>query len=172
MIKFIFFGLFLWPSLSFSKVQSMESFYQDPSENKILVFISESCPCSKSHINHLNEVATDNSDYSFYGVITDVIKSEEDKKRVKNYYKKTKFKFPILKDSKKVLVKKYKALKTPHVTLISKGEVLYQGGLTDKKSFKESGKKYLAENLKSLKETGKVKYRFGMSLGCYIRRTK
>lgn len=162
----------LWSSFSFAAYEAPDKFLNDKSETKVLVFLSEKCPCSVSHINHLNALVSEYKDVSFYGVISEPAQNKEQEKVLLSYFTEENFKLPLIEDVNQTLVTKYKALKTPHVTLISKGKILYQGGLTSNKSFKDSGKKYLSENLKRLKNGESVKYANGSSLGCYIRRRK
>ncbi|MGH1468043.1 MAG: redoxin domain-containing protein [Bdellovibrionales bacterium] len=162
----------VWPFFSFAVYNTPDTFLNDKTETKVLVFLSEKCPCSISHINHLNDLVEEHSSVKFYGVISEPAQSKEQEEMIQSYFTKENFKFPIISDPKQTLVSKYKALKTPHVTLINKGKILYQGGLTSNKSFKESGKRYLSENLKRLKKGLSVKYKNGSCLGCYIRRRK
>jgi hypothetical protein len=142
---------------------------QDTSEKKVLIFLSDKCPCSKAHVEHLNMLSEKHKSISFFGVISEPVQ-EKNKFSIKKYFKEKDFSFPIVRDDQQVLVKKYKALKTPHVTFLEKSKILYQGGVTNKKSFKDSSKKFLAENLNLVTSGKTVKYKTGASLGCYIRR--
>lgn len=168
--------LILWVMMSAVSVQaafvSPKVVLEDIKGVKVLVFLSEACPCSRSHVEHLNELVKEYSEISFYGVVAEPPKTDEQKRLKEEYFNQEGFSFPLVMDEEQKLVKKYKALKTPHITLLRNEEVLYQGGLTNQKSFKDSGKKYLAENLKLLKTGKPLKYKTGRSLGCYIRRVK
>jgi hypothetical protein len=153
----------------------ISAFEKDTSRWKALVFLSEACPCSRSHINHLNELQEKYPELKIFGVISEPPKNEEEKKDVDKYFKGTAFKFPILADDKQVLVGRYGALKTPHLTLFEKKakgtyEVIYQGGVTNQRDFEKSNVKYFAENMEQLTHGKVVKYKNGQSLGCYIRR--
>lgn len=173
-LKSLFIGSFIFfSSISFALLNP-EDFDRDQSELKVLVFLSSECPCSRSHGEHLNTLADKNKKISFYAVITDKI-TKNKKESILEYYTKT-FKVPIIKDEKQILVKKFNALKTPHVTLIkkdsSKGgyKVLYAGGMTESRIFEKSKKRFLEENLDRIRLEKPLKYSNGRSLGCYIRR--
>ncbi len=162
----------VWSCYTSAAYKAPDVFLNDESETKVLVFLSEKCPCSVSHISHLNGIVAKYKNIKFYGVISEPAQNKEQEEMIAGYFTKDNFKLPIISDEKQALVKKYKALKTPHVTLINKGKILYQGGLTSNKSFKDSGQKYLAENLENLEKGLPLKYKNGSSLGCYIRRRK
>jgi hypothetical protein len=151
------------------------AFEKDTSRWKALVFLSEACPCSRSHITHLNELQEKYPELKIFGVISEPPKNAEEKQDVDKYFKGTTFKFPIIADEKQVLVGQYGALKTPHLTLFEKNakgayEVVYQGGVTNQRDFEKSSVKYFAENMEQLTQGKVVKYKNGQSLGCYIRR--
>ncbi len=160
-------------SSSVLALTSIQQFEQDKSRWKVLVYLSASCPCSKSHVQHLNQLfELFGSQASFYGVTTDSF--QKNANTIKDYYEKGTFQFPIIKDSDQSLVKKYKALKTPHVVILGKDQqgykALYTGGISNAREFTNSSKKYLSENLVALTKNKKLPYQRGQSLGCYIKR--
>jgi len=169
----MFMGLFFWSTALSSALgqsfQTPHTIEQDKSAYKAVVFLSQKCPCSKGHVDHLNELVAQHPDVKFYGVISEPVTSKN-KKEVGAYFTHKRFSFPIVRDDRQVLVKKYGALKTPHVTFFRDGKIVYQGGVTNKKSFIKSSRKFLEANLKLLAQNKKFKYRTGSSLGCYIRR--
>lgn len=149
-------------------------FKLNSSDYKVLLFLSQSCPCSKSHVEHVNQLAKQYENVSFYGVVSDRF-SEENSKQISKYYKENNFTFPLIKDEKQILISEYNALKTPHVVILKKNEnnkfkVLYEGGVSDKRMFERSKKRYLSENLQAIASRSPIKYSEGKSLGCYIRR--
>lgn len=151
-----------------------DSFDKDKSEFKVLVFLSSQCPCSNSHVKHLNTLNKKYENVQFFGVSTDII-DKDNKQTIHNYYSSKNFEFPIIKDSSQTLVKRFKALKTPHTTLLKRqdsGEYkeIYEGGVSDNRFFDSSKKHYLKENLEAVVSGKKLKYTQGKSLGCYIRR--
>lgn len=150
-------------------------FMNDKSEYIALAFLSESCPCSKSHIAHVKELMKAYPELSFYGVVSEPAQNPEQKANKDEYFLKTNFGFPIIEDQEQKLVKKYKALKTPHVVLLAldkdkKYEVMYEGGITDSKDFSNKSIRYLKESLVQLSKGEKVKVKKGFCMGCYIRR--
>lgn len=152
-----------------------EAFEKDSSPWKALIFLSESCPCSRSHILHLNELQEKYPGLKIYGIVSEPPEDEVSRQRVDSYFHGDIFKFPIINEPSQSLVKRYRALKTPHVTLFQRKstgayEVVYEGGVTNQKDFEKSSVKYLAENMAELSQGKPAKYKNGQSLGCYIRR--
>jgi len=166
-------GSFVWLSVFVSSAAqthlTAQVVEQSRAKHKVIVFLSQKCPCSRGHVAHLNELYRKHSEVAFYGVISEPVNAKN-KKAVKAYFTKERFAFPIIRDDEQNLVKKYKALKTPHVTFLSDNKVVYQGGVTDQKSFRRSSKKFLEVNLKLLAQGKDIKFKLGASLGCYIRR--
>lgn len=159
------FDLFAWSSL--------KDFEKNQSKYKALFFLSHNCPCSKSHIEHIDSLKKAFKEVSFFGVATDLFE-ESNEKEIQAHYQATNYNMPIIKDTAFHLVEKYRALKTPHVILLEKKqdqyEVIYTGGLTNKRHFDSKSVKFLQDNLAELHAGRSVKYRRGKSLGCYIRR--
>ncbi len=156
-------------------LEDIHFFERDDAKFKAVLFLSQECPCSQSHVEHLNQLKDQFSQVSFYGVISDLL-DPKNEREVLTYFDSKQFQFPILLDREQKLVKRYGALKTPHVVLLrqveggEKYETLYEGGVSDGKDFSQSEKKYLEENLVMLAQEKPVKYRHGKSMGCYIRR--
>lgn len=151
-------------TLAQAKFLTPEETLQDKAEIKVLAFLSDQCPCSRSHKEHLNNLSKTYS-YPVYGVISEPI---SDSKRLA--YFRSGFNFPIVRDPKQLLVKKYKALKTPHSVILKNNAPIYEGGVTNKRNFKKATSKFLEENLKLLSQNKKLKHRYGKALGCYIKR--
>lgn len=169
---FIIAGLF-WAGYAFC-YQNVEQFDQDHSKLKVVVFLSSHCPCSKSHVDHLNTLNKAYKNVHFYGVATDIF-NQNTKDALDEFYHSKGFNFPIIKDDKQNLVDRFKALKTPHVTILKKDKknhykMIYSGGVSDHRIFEQSHKHYLEENLEALSKGLSLKYIHGKSLGCYIRR--
>tara|TARA_Y100001935_G_scaffold231958_1_gene213352 strand:- start:2408 stop:2935 length:528 start_codon:yes stop_codon:yes gene_type:complete len=153
--------------------ESVKSYQENPSSLKVLVFLSKNCPCSRSHVDHLNGLSQKYPNIAFYGVITDFF-DKDSEPEIKAYFDSQNFKFPLIKDSEQMLVKKYGALKTPFSVIVqnqsSQEQVLYEGGVSDDHDFPSSTKHYLEENLAALAQGKDPIYKVGKSLGCYIRR--
>lgn len=153
-------------SLAYENVSKVQA---DKRDHKILVFLSQKCPCSQSHVNHLNGLAKKHKDIAFFGVITEPI-NKDNQEAINEYFTSQRFQFPLIEDSTQTLVKKYGALKTPHVTLLKGEKVLYQGGVSNHRFFNQASKKFLETNISDLKNKKPLSYSRGPSMGCYIRR--
>lgn len=161
-------------SISASAFENISRFEQDSYPFKVLLFLSKDCPCSKSHVAHLNELQDKFKTVAFFGVITDEF-SEDNKKWIEEYFTNANFKFTIIKDSEQKLIKEYRALKTPHATLLrrepnGKYTRIYEGGVSDHRDFSHSKANFLSENLAAATSGKPLPYNNGKSLGCYIRR--
>ncbi|NQZ02519.1 MAG: redoxin domain-containing protein [Bdellovibrionales bacterium] len=161
------------PSAALVK-SNWKEFENDQSQLKAVVFLSSTCPCSRSHVSHLNQLSVSYPEMALYGVITDRLDAESESQLL-SYYSAENFQFPVLKDQDQKLTIKYSALKTPHVVLLRRGksgsyETLYEGGVSDKRDFEYAKKRFLAENLEAIRVGRKPRHRRGQSLGCYIRR--
>jgi hypothetical protein len=158
-----------------AKYLSPMDFDNEIARYKMLVFLSESCPCSQSHIQHIQDLMVQYNDLKVYGVISEPAQNQKQKLKKDKYFLNTDFGFPIIEDQKQSLVMKYKALKTPHVVLLRQStleetQIVYEGGLTDSKTFNSKSKKYIEEAMKDLALGQDVKTKKGFCLGCYIRR--
>lgn len=170
----MFLGLFFIQKTE-AKYLTPEAFENEKSAYKMLVFLSESCPCSKSHIQHIQDLMQEYKELKVFGVISEPAQNEKQKLKKDEYFLKTDFGFPIIEDSKQFLVSKYKALKTPHVILVkqshlNEAQIVYEGGLSDSKSFDSKSKKYIEQAMQDLTSGRDVQTKKGFCLGCYIRR--
>lgn len=150
-------------------------FVKDEKKIKVLIFLSATCPCSKSHLPHINDLQKRFPQVGIYGVMSDRIEKSEDRARLEKYYLNKEVRIPIIEDQEQILVKKYGALKTPHVTILVANkegiyDKVYEGGVSSEREFKSSGTLFLQENLQSLIEKQRLAHKNGPSLGCYIRR--
>jgi peroxiredoxin len=152
--------------------ESSAVFFADTSNIKVLIFLSKDCPCSKSHVAHLNKLSQEFKNIPFFGVIADRESSETE---IFAYFNSKNFNFPIISDPQQSLIKQFKALKTPHAVLLKKQPnhqetILYEGGVSDQRDGASAKTYYLKENLKALTTNQPLPYAQGKSLGCYIRR--
>lgn len=163
-------------NLSQANFITKDAFYSDNSNIKILAFLSDLCPCSRSHVEHLNQLQKNYPKFKFYGVISEPPQNPERQLSINSYFTEKNFSFPIINDPDQTLVKKYNALKTPHITILKKNQqspiysILYEGGVSNKREFNKSDIRFLEENLKKLQTSNNVQFTNGSSLGCYIRR--
>ena len=150
-------------ALATSPFLSWESFEKSPSP-KALIFISKNCPCSKAHVEHIKKISKNNPILNTFVVASEPINNQ----KAEEYYKN--IEISVIKDNEQRLIKKYKALKTPHLTLIDKGSVVYQGGVTNNINPKYASKLYFKEVANALTENKPLPFQKGRSLGCYIKR--
>lgn len=179
-ILFIGFCLFVKIAFSLNLVWAQDylkptDFEAESSKYKMVVFLSEKCPCSKSHIKHVKDLMKSYPELKVYGVISEPAQNDKEQKSKDLYFKNTDFGFPVISDEKQFLVKKYQALKTPHVVLLAQDgasnyNAVYQGGLTDGKTYSDKSQKYLEEAMLQLSKNQKIKVKNGFCLGCHIRR--
>lgn len=169
----LFYTLILF-SMNSHAYETYSSFDNDTAAIKVLVFLSKDCPCSRSHVQHLNELSDSFKTAHFYGVISDPIESST-KASIGSYFNSQTFRFSVISDPEQKLIKAYQALKTPHVTVLKRQPnglytQIYEGGVTDHRDFPQAKKFFLKENLTALSQQKPLPYTAGKSLGCYIRR--
>ena len=168
----IFTFLFLFiTSAQAASYEDASDFFKKTDDYKALVFLSKDCPCSKSHVSHLNELQQEFKAIPLYGVIADLA----DEKEIASYFNSKNISFPLISDPQQKLVKQFKALKTPHVVLLKKQpnnqySVIYEGGVSDQRDGAKAKTFFLKENLLALQNNKPLPYAQGKSLGCYIRR--
>ncbi len=79
--------------------------------------------------------------------------------------------FPILEDTKNAWANQFGALKTPHAFVVNtKGEIIYQGGVTNSHVGPAATTQYLKEVLIDLSAGKAPRHKIGRALGCYIQR--
>ncbi len=155
-------------------LETPEDFFKNISDVKVLVFLSKDCPCSKSHVEHLNHLHQDFPSMAIFGVIADPVDKDEIQESAE-YFSSKNFKFPLLSDPEQKLIKQFKALKTPHVVVLKKQPnnnytVIYEGGVSDQRKAENASVFFLRENLLALHNKKPLPFAQGKSLGCYIRR--
>lgn len=153
---------------------SVDLFMQRSEPVKVLVFLSKDCPCSRSHVSHLNQISREFPSIPVYGVITDTV-GPLNKDSMAEYFNAKNFNFPLIQDSEQKLIQQFKALKTPHVVLLKRQPnnsytVIYEGGATDQRDASMAKTFFLKENLNALQNKVALPFAQGKSLGCYIRR--
>lgn len=136
----------------------------------VIVFLSAKCPCSNSHIDELSKLRQDFPDFSFVGIHSNM---DETETQGQEYFKKVKLPFPVIQDQDAQYADQFAAFKTPHsFVLDSKGEVLYQGGVSNSHDIKKSNTLFLREALLDISQGQKVRNPEGRTLGCFIVRKK
>jgi peroxiredoxin len=96
---------------------------------------------------------------------------DETLEQTQEYFKAQGLDFPVIQDDKTKTADAWKALKTPHVFVVSpEGNVLYKGGVSDSAKFENASKFYLREALEDLAQDRAVKTAQTRVLGCVIER--
>jgi thioredoxin-related protein len=139
-----------------------------PTKNLVVVFMSAKCPCSDSHLAVLKKLSENYKDYKFVAVHAN---SDEGADLTKTYFAAAKLPFPVVQDVKGALANDFKALKTPHAFVFNaRGEIAYQGGVTNSAKAESADKNFLAAALEDLHQGHEVKVKNGRTLGCIILR--
>ena len=134
----------------------------------VVVFMSARCPCSNSHVPVLTQLSEKYPDVSFVAVHAN---ADEPVAEAQPYFKRLNLPFPVIEDAHAKVADQFKALKTPHVFVLSpEGQVLYQGGVTNSAMADQSDRNYLSEALEDIQNGKKVRTVSGRTLGCVIAR--
>ncbi len=140
----------------------------DEEKPTVYYFLSAWCPCSQGTFTHLNKLQKDFPQFNFIGFHSSVVIPTEEAFK---YFSKLKIDFPIIQDKEVIYADKFKAVKTPHVFVYSpEGEVLFQGGATNSKTFEKANKFFLKDALTALSKGETPKITNARALGCYIQR--
>jgi len=134
----------------------------------VAYFLSSSCPCSQAHFTHLNNLQKKYPNFNFIGFHSH---KGITKKKAQEYFSQFEIKFPILLDRELDYANEFAAVKTPHVFIKdSKGEIVYQGAVTNSRNPERASKFYLKEVLADLSDDKDPQYKNVKSIGCYIQR--
>ena len=135
---------------------------------RAVVFLSAKCPCSNSHVEHLNELQKNNPKIQFIGIHSN---SDENKEDSVTYFSNRGIDFPVLHDVGGRWADELKALKTPHAYLISpQGEVLFHGGVTSSSNASRAKEFFLKDALLALANNKEIQKTEARALGCAITR--
>ncbi|MFZ4713700.1 MAG: redoxin domain-containing protein [Bacteriovoracaceae bacterium] len=137
----------------------------------VVVFLSSSCPCSNSHIEHIKALKTEFPQIDFVAVHSNV---NEETKESEDYFFKINLPFEVLQDDKAQIADLLQANKTPHAFLISKeGTLLYEGGVTNSAHGEaKASKLFLKTALTEFTSGKEISMKEGRTLGCAISRVK
>ncbi len=132
----------------------------------VMVTLSSFCPCSQSHMAHLNELAHRFPEFQFIGLHTDrVLEGPE----LKKFYQERQLSFPVLDDRKLTISSALRAVTTPHVFVLnSEARVLYQGAVTSASDFSPQNRLYLQEALQARASGQGFRPQQTRPLGCPI----
>lgn len=133
--------------------------------------MSSGCPCSRGFTAYMNKMVREHEkNFNFYIVVSN---ANEDWNMSKKYFSKFGFTVPIIKDDRAAIANHFGAMKTPHVFVVSENaEIIYSGGITDRRMIENAKTHYLKEVLASIKAKKKPKWSKTRALGCYIPREK
>ena len=130
------------------------------------VFLSSRCPCSASHVPHIQSLADQHKGIRFVAVLSN---RDEDLNLAKQAY--STVKFPIIVDPKQEMADAFGANKTPHVFVTdAEGNYKFLGGVTNSSEFGSAKKFYLADALNAIEKGLKAPVHEAKALGCYITR--
>lgn len=133
------------------------------------LFLSAKCPCSDSHIKEVRKLFDEfGKDFAFVAIHSN---SDEGPDLAKAYFAAAGFSFPVLADRDQKLANELRALKTPHAFVFGpKGELLYQGGVSNSAKFDNADRFFLRDALADLRGGKAVRTPVGRTLGCVISR--
>ncbi len=177
-MKAILFFLFSLPLLAGVNLSEIKGLDLVTGEKKTIIlerptvflFLSSKCPCSKGHIQHLNELQKQFPQFDFIG-----FNSNQDEKleRSLKYFSNSEVNFPVLRDEKAKIADLLGALKTPHVFVIdSQKDILFEGGVTSSRTFSRAKHHYLEEALTFIAKGNPPPKEHVRTLGCYISRNE
>lgn len=134
----------------------------------VAIFISSTCPCSLSHIAHINELSAKFKDFSFVAILSG---AGESKTQALTVFRAMKLTFPVILDADQTILETFAATKTPHAFIVaSNGENLFAGGVSDSSTFAQSKKHHLEQALVEISNGKIVTEAEPRALGCYIQR--
>lgn len=134
----------------------------------VVVFLSAKCPCSNSHVEELRKLAETYSDFRFVGIHSNLDETDEISLP---YFEKIHLPFPVIQDERAEIANRFNALKTPHVFVVTgQDKIVYQGGVSNSKTFSRADRHWLREALSDLQESREVRTAEGRTLGCSIER--
>lgn len=136
-------------------------------EYYVLVSLSPYCPCSDSHLLHLDELSKKHPHFSFIGFDTDKLSS---KKEIREFYNSKNLNFTVVKDNDLELARALQAVTTPHAFVINRksGELLYQGAVTNSSEFSVNNQMFLKQALLEISRGEKVTRARTRPHGCTI----
>lgn len=134
----------------------------------VIVFLSQKCPCSRSHAPDISELSKKYPEFRFLGIHSN---RDEEPALVDFYFKEAALPFPVVEDTGFRIANAFGAFKTPHAFVVGKdGACLFQGGVTDSKQLKNSKVHYLDLALADIRAGKEPAEKEVRTLGCIIKR--
>jgi len=140
----------------------------DSKKNKVLVFLSRTCPCTQQNIPYINKLAKEFPEIEFIGIHSKKGAPLSEINEVISEYKPL---FPVIDDNNLEIANILKANRTPQVIVLSEdNDILYNGGVTDRTNPESAKKLYLKNALTQLTDHKEITEKETRSLGCIILR--
>lgn len=142
--------------------------FPDESKGTVVVFLSSKCPCSASHEKILKDLALSAKNFRFIGIHSN---TDENEALTEAHFKEAELPFQVIQDDNAKLANHLGAIKTPHTFVFNnKGELVYQGGVTDSHIGPQAKKQFLKEVIEDIQAGVLPRHKEGRTLGCYIQR--
>lgn len=137
-------------------------------KNKILIFMSKTCPCTQQNIPYVMELAKEFPLVEFIGIHSVRTTSQKDIDDILSQHHP---KFSIVNDKDLKIANILKANRTPQAIILNdKNEILYSGGITNRTNPKNADKFYLKNALNEISNNKEITEKETRSLGCVILR--
>lgn len=134
----------------------------------VIAFLSTKCPCSKSHLKHLEELKNEHPDFQFIGVYSNLSENWDSIETIKKEYG---IDFLTVEDRDQKTANLLEAAKTPHVFIVNPAlQIVYQGGVSDSVDCQNSKRKFLKTALEQMEEGKEPSPSKTRALGCQILR--
>lgn len=130
----------------------------------VVVFLSPTCPCSRSHEAALTELAKQHPGVDFLGVVSG------DAPESAAHFRAGALPFPVIAEKNHEWADALGALNTPHAFVIHHGEVVYRGGVDDSRQADRAKRHYLRDALTDIEAGRAVANAETRAVGCAIRR--
>jgi len=139
------------------------------SQERVIVFLSSKCPCSRSHEPKLAALAREFTarGVEFIGIHAN---QDETEAEARLHFKEAALPFPVVRDTGARLANAFGALKTPHAYILRGNEIVYQGGVDSSAMADEAKSFYLRDALLAVEQGRKPEPGMTRCLGCMIKR--
>lgn len=136
-------------------------------EYVVYVSLSTTCPCSQSHLPHLQELAKDFPEYLIVGFHADAMTRIDE---AREFFVQQKLNFPIVQDTNFTLSQKFQAVTTPQAFVVSAKDqkIVYEGAVSDSAHFSPDNDLILKQSLLHLRDGVKIKQTKTRPHGCAI----
>lgn len=137
-------------------------------KNKVLIFISRTCPCTQQNIPYIMELSKEFPAIDFIGIHSVKNTTQKD---IDDIISQHHLRFPIINDKNLLIANILKANRTPQAIILNENNVLlYSGGITNRTNPKSADKLYLKNALTEIINNKEVSKKETRSLGCVILR--